>query len=61
MSQKKVKPKDVNLEEEEANLQPTPIPVYPGKAYKRKNLGEMRAEMEANKRRERPEYPGVEG
>jgi len=55
---KKIAPKDVILEEEEDNLQPTPIPVYPMPSYRKKNLGIKRAEKE-QKRRDKEEYPGV--
>ena len=55
---RKKKPKDVNLGEEEENLQPSPIPVYPKPWYRRKNRGEQRAEQE-KKRRRKPEYPGI--
>lgn len=53
-----IKPQDVDLEEEEANLQPTSIPPYPKPWYRKKNLGEKRAEKE-QKRRDKEEYPGV--
>jgi len=55
---KKIKPKDVDLEEEGANLQPSPIPLYPRPFYKKKNPGILRAEKE-QKRRDKEEYPGV--
>lgn len=50
----KIKPKDVDLEEEEENLQPTPIPVYPKSIYRKRNLGQDRAEKE--KRERKTEY-----
>jgi len=55
---KKIKPEDVDLEGEEENLQPIPIPMYPKPWYKKRNRGEERAAEEEKKRR-KPEYPGV--
>lgn len=54
----KIKPEDVNLEGEEENLQPTPIPPWPKPWYRKRNRGEERAAEEEKKRR-KPEYPGV--
>ena len=53
--EKKVKPKDVVLEE----IEETPVDVNPPpRKLRKKNLGEQQAEKE-KKRRRKPEYPGM--